>query len=104
MKIKYLFICFILVSATPDIDAQINKEIKAFVDSTELIVNNGSKMLEAKIIENDFVKGREIYDYHTEITAGKTYSALDYIGTCIWVRGILIISLLTSFNTIIPEL
>jgi len=78
MKIKFLFSCFILISATLYVNAQIGKEIKEFVDSTEIIVNNGRRMLEAKIIANDFIKAREIYNYLTELTAGKTYSAFYY--------------------------
>lgn len=58
--------------------AQIDKEIKSFVDSTELIVTNGRKMLLEKISKGDNLKAMEIYLYLTNVTAGKNYSAFYY--------------------------
>ncbi len=68
----------VLLLIIPAVYAQIGNEIKAYIDSTEIIVNNGRKMLEAKIIENDYQKAREIYKYLTDLTSGKNYSAFSY--------------------------
>lgn len=78
MKIKFVIFLTTTLLIIPGVNAQIDKEIKAYIDSTEIIVNNGRKMLESKIIEGDFPKAREIYRYLTELTTEKTYSAFSY--------------------------
>lgn len=46
--------------------AQIEDEIKSFVDSTEIIVEQGRKMIAHKINEKQYDKVLEIYDYLNE--------------------------------------
>lgn len=58
--------------------AQIENEIKSFVDSTEIIVNNGRKLLLEKISNNEYSKAREIYQYLTNKTQNNSYSAFYY--------------------------
>jgi len=72
--ISIFFCVFLFIGAT----AQIDQEIRLFVDSTELIVNNGRKLLIKKIEENDNLKAKEIFDYLNDITSKKSYSAFNY--------------------------
>lgn len=60
------------------VNAQIIEEIKSYVDSTELIVNNGRRMLVQKITEGDNLKAQEVYRFLTEQTANTNYSAFDF--------------------------
>ena len=64
-KNKILFFILALFVVSNSVNAQIEKEIRAYVDSLELSVNNGRKMLWQKIQERDFQKVAEIYDYLT---------------------------------------
>jgi len=45
------------------VEAQIEDEIKAYVDTTEQIVVNGRKLMIKSVQENDFEKIADIYDY-----------------------------------------
>lgn len=58
--------------------AQIEQEIKSFVDSTEIIVNNGRKMMMVKLSDKNDQKAKEIYQYLSSITADKNSAAFDY--------------------------
>lgn len=78
MRTKLIILIFILMFIQVRLKAQIAKEIKSFVDSTELIVTNGRKMLLEKISQGDNLKAMEIYHYLTKSTAGKNYSAFYY--------------------------
>ena len=75
-KYPVLIISFLLLSM--NLHGQIEKEIKAFVDSTEFIVTNGRKLLLDKISNNDFVKAKEIYRYLTIKTLHNNSSAFYY--------------------------
>lgn len=78
MKSKRLLHLVIILLVCYNVKAQIANEIKSYVDSTELIVNNGRKMLLNKLSTNDYVKAMEVYNYLTEITLNKNYSAFDF--------------------------
>lgn len=73
----YVFVSFFLLT-TSLLNAQIGNEIKSYVDSTEILVTNGRKMIVNKIIIDDFSKAQEIYKYLTGLTNGKTISAFYY--------------------------
>lgn len=78
MKSGLLFLSLVcLLSATP-VFAQIENEIRSYVDSTELLVSNGKKMLEAKLNEGDLQKSAEIFDYLSAFTAEKPLAAFNY--------------------------
>lgn len=59
--------------------AQIQNEIKTFVDSTELQVVNGRKLILKELNDNNLVKVLEIYDYLTQLTRNKPISAFYYL-------------------------
>ena len=73
----YLIVPFFLL-ITYQLEAQLENEIKTYVDSTEVLVTNGRKMMVNKILENDYSKAHEIYQYLTNLTAEKTYSSFYY--------------------------
>ena len=60
------------------LSAQIADQIRSYVDSTEIMVNNGRKMLLETISNNDLLKANEIYNYLEDITRNKNYSAFEY--------------------------
>ncbi len=60
------------------LSAQIENQIRLYVDSTEIMLNNGRKMLLETISNNDFSKVAEIYGYLEDITTDKNYSAFNY--------------------------
>jgi hypothetical protein len=55
--------------------AQIGDEIASYVDSTEITVQKGRKLLHKELSESNFEKTKEIYDYLTEVTKGGHYAA-----------------------------
>lgn len=59
--------------------AQIGEEILTYVDSTELVVQNGRKMMFKELNDSNLNKVKEIYDYLTEATAQKHSAAFYYI-------------------------
>jgi plasmid maintenance system killer protein len=59
-------------------NAQIENEIKSFVDSSEVIVNNGRRLLVNEIKKNNNEKAEEIYDYLTAYMVDKPYDAFSY--------------------------
>lgn len=72
-----LLVCAFLLSVQ-SVSAQIADEVKSFVDSTEIIVNNGRKMIVSRILEDNYTKANEIYRYLTEVTTQKPYSAFHF--------------------------
>lgn len=64
-----------MLLSTIHVVAQIADEIKSFVDSSEIIVNNGRKLMVSKIQEGNYSKANEIYTYLTGVTEGKSSSA-----------------------------
>jgi hypothetical protein len=71
-----LFIFFLFISV--NINAQIRDEINSFVDSSEILVNNGRRMILKKISENDISKVNEIYQYLNSLTLKNNYVAFNY--------------------------
>ena len=78
MKYKLLLI-FILSVSTFVAKAQIANEIKSYVDSTEIIVNNGRKLLLDNLSEDNLLKTKDIYLYLKEATESKSYAAFYYV-------------------------
>ncbi len=78
MRLRLIVIPLILLILTPALNGQIENEIRAYIDSTQLMVTNGHKMLEACIHEGDLNKAAEIYDYLTRFTHDKTRKAFSY--------------------------
>ena len=70
-SILFIFICF-------NSNAQIENEIKNFVDSTEFLVNNGRKLLLQKIQDKDYAKAMEVYNYLILKTDTKNCTAFSY--------------------------
>jgi hypothetical protein len=67
------------VGLSINLKAQIEKEISSFVDSTEMLVNNGRRLLLQSIKSNDLNKVNEIYLYLTNISLEKNCFAFGYI-------------------------
>ena len=59
--------------------SQIDKEIVSYVDSTELMVNNGRKLIYKELNDSNIIKVKEIYDYLTQITYENQFSAFYYL-------------------------
>lgn len=78
MKRIVTVICLYFIFAPHYIHAQIENEIKSYVDSTEFMINNGKKMLVQQITEKDFAKTKEVYDYLNILTSSISYTAFDY--------------------------
>lgn len=76
MKDKLLLAVFILLFSFAN--AQIGDEIKTYVDSTELIINNGRKMLVNTISANNIEKSEKIYDYVSLESKKSNYQAFHY--------------------------
>ncbi|MBE9467776.1 MAG: hypothetical protein IMY72_05560 [Bacteroidetes bacterium] len=75
-KILYCIICLILINVS--VKAQIGDEIKSFVDSSEVLVNNGRKLLLKTLLDGDLKKSKEIYQYLSEKTTNQNYAAFYY--------------------------
>lgn len=58
--------------------SQIVDEIKAYVDSNEILINNGRKLLVEKINNKDYQKAKEIYEYLNQETQSTKYKAFSY--------------------------
>ncbi len=77
---KYIKAILIIVSIlfSSQIFSQIDREILAFVDSTEIKINNGRKLLVKYIEEKNFDKARQVYDYLINIDGNNNCSAFYY--------------------------
>jgi hypothetical protein len=73
---KFIFLFFFILSVQAN--AQIAKEILSYVDSTELIINNGRMFLKNRLSMQDNEKAKEIYQYLTYYTRDQKYAAFDY--------------------------
>ena len=65
---RNLTIILIAIMFPLSIFSQISNEIATYVDSTELLVHNGRKMILKELADNNLVKTKEIYDFLTEKT------------------------------------
>ena len=75
-KIFYSIICLILINLS--VSAQIEDEIKSYVDSSEVLVNNGRKLLLKNLLEGEIKKSKEIYQYLSNKTANQDFAAFYY--------------------------
>lgn len=72
-------ILFCLFIALPMLsNAQIESEIKAYVDSSEIILNNGRKLLVQSVINSDYEKSVSVYNYLQNEAAKQSYLAFSY--------------------------
>ncbi|MBN1251017.1 MAG: hypothetical protein JXR51_12160 [Bacteroidales bacterium] len=78
MNKKTFFIIFSVILISTNIKAQIEDVIKSYVDSTEFLVNNGRKLILQTIIEGDYKKAQEIYQFLDEKTQSSDIKAFDY--------------------------
>ena len=77
MRKILLLSLFLFVSLNITI-AQIENEIRAYVDSTELIVNNGRKLLVQQLDNENYIKVKEIYNFLNNKTINSNYKAFTY--------------------------
>ncbi len=78
MKKNILFIVLVLTLVGFKAQGQIRDEIRSFVDSTEIFMNNGRRLLLHSIMEDDILKSRQIYFYLRDESQKKNCSALSY--------------------------
>ncbi len=62
-KSKSYIVVLLFCFAALDANAQIGNEIKAYVDSSEMIINNGRRLLLQSVQTKDYRKMAEIYNY-----------------------------------------
>ena len=65
---KLLFSALMLFALINTASAQIEQEIKSFVDSTEILVNNGRRMMLQSVQTGDFERVAEIFEFLNERT------------------------------------
>lgn len=75
---KFLFLFLIPFVSSNFVNAQIENEIKSFVDSTEFVVNNGRKLIIQKLNTKDYAKIKEIYYFLINETLNSKYKAFTY--------------------------
>jgi len=78
MKKAFFLNIVFLILLSIQANAQIADEIKSYVDSTEIIVLNGRKLLVQKLTEKDDKKAREIYQYLSDLSSESNYKAFNY--------------------------
>ncbi|NLT03886.1 MAG: hypothetical protein GXY09_08505 [Bacteroidales bacterium] len=66
-----------LLSVT-DANAQIEKEIINYVDTTEQLVKNGKRLLVDRLLANDYEKANEVVHYLQDLKETKNYPAFNY--------------------------
>jgi len=76
---RNLIIVLIAILFSYNSFSQIGSEIVSYVDSTELLVHNGRKMMLKELGDSNLLKTKEIYDYLTEATKNNHYSAFFYM-------------------------
>lgn len=78
MKTKLLFILlFVVLSLTP-IHAQLANEIKSYVDSTELLLNNGRRLIVQSIVDQDLLKAQKVFHLLQDEANKKQCEAFSY--------------------------
>lgn len=77
MKLRSLII-ILFASLCITVKAQIADEIKSYVDSTEILFNNGRKMLLQSLIDSDYLKSGKIYFYLKDESSKKNCVAFNY--------------------------
>lgn len=69
---------FLLAIVTLQLNAQIENEIKQFVDSFEIIRNNGRKLLVKSLVNEDVNKANEVYSYIISFTPDGSFLAFSF--------------------------
>jgi len=78
MKTRIIaFLTFFLFTVV-SVQSQIINELKSFVDSTEIIFNNGRRMLYQNIAAGDYSKARQIYIFLNEAAKEKQCNVFTY--------------------------
>jgi hypothetical protein len=78
MKTRLLAVFLIISNLLSYSNAQIGNEIKSYVDSTEMFMNNGRKLLLRSFEEGDILKARKVYFYLQDEAAKKKCSVFSY--------------------------
>jgi hypothetical protein len=78
MKYRVLPLFFFIFVFFQFSNAQIDREIKAYVDSTELIMNNGRKLLVQSLIAKDELRVGKVYFYLNDLAEKRGCSFLNY--------------------------
>ncbi len=73
---KLLSICLILI--TVSVSAQIENEIRSYIDSSDIIIKNGRRYLEKNLSEGNLSKAAEVYSYLNNKTGNKSYLAFSF--------------------------
>ncbi|HMM11406.1 MAG TPA: hypothetical protein PKE03_04865 [Bacteroidales bacterium] len=76
-KIGFLIVFVVIVSGT--LRSQISREILAYVDSTEMLVLQGRRMMVNELNNNNLEKVKEIYDYLTDATRSTPFAAFYFV-------------------------
>lgn len=77
MRVKLITILIIVIFPF-HLYSQIEDEIRAFVDTSEVIVQQGRRLMLKELNNDNLVKTREIYDYLTKLTKDGPYAAFYY--------------------------
>jgi len=77
-KFRVVLSTFLLLTVLSTVNAQIENEIISFVDSTELLVNNGRRLLLQHVQAKDYSKVAEIYDFLNEKANARNCAAFTY--------------------------
>lgn len=78
MKTKILFLLFFMSLVSLKASAQIENEIKNFVDSTEILLNNSRKYLSQCLNDNKIEKSNEVFLFIMMKGEEKNCSSLDF--------------------------
>jgi hypothetical protein len=78
MKTRILSLLVFIFAGILSVQAQIENEIRNYVDSTELLMNNGRKLLVQKILDEDILKARKIFYYLKDESASKKCTSFYY--------------------------
>ncbi|MDP4276851.1 MAG: hypothetical protein Q8914_04365 [Bacteroidota bacterium] len=77
---KKNFIWLVLLGLLPvvNLSAQVEKEIRQFADSTEMMVNNGKRLINDRLDADDMSKVAEITDYLRNLKKTQHYNAFSF--------------------------
>ncbi len=78
MKIRKILLFSLILLGSLSANAQIENEIRSFVDSTETIINNGKRLLASEVRTMNYEKAIEIYNYLNQKTKPDNCSAFSY--------------------------
>ena len=80
LKIKILIIAIFIMSSLGSFSlyGQIGEEIRSYVDSTEIVLKNGRRLLLNSLRKNNYEKAGEVYMYLRKEMDGKPYDAFNY--------------------------